>query len=32
MDIQDEIEYNDYISLNDVIKPNHYVRIKSREN
>ena len=32
IDIQYENNYNGYISLNDVIIPNHYVGIKSREN
>ena len=31
VDIQYENDENDYISLNDVIIPNHYVGIKSRE-
>ena len=31
IDIQYENDENDYISLNDVIIPNHYVGIKSRE-
>ena len=32
IDIQYENDENDYISLNDVIIPNNYVGIKSREN
>ena len=32
IDIQYENDENDYISLSDVIIPNHYVGIKSREN
>ena len=32
IDNRHENDDKDYISLNDVIKPNHYVGIKSREN
>ena len=31
IDVQYENDENDYISLNDVFMPNHYVGIKSRE-
>ena len=31
IDIQYENDENDYISLNDVIIPNHYVGVKDRE-
>ena len=31
IDIQNENDENDYISLNDVIIPNHYVGVKDRE-
>ena len=31
IDSQYEDEYNDFISLNDVIIPNYYVGIKGRE-